>query len=361
MLVHICCSVDSHFFLQQLQEQTQDTKMVGYYYNPNIHPYSEYKLRLIDVTRSCDMLHIPLLVGKYDYFEWFERTKEFASEPEKGRRCDICFQQRFEQTAIKAKELGIKRFTSTLLASPKKSIKQLEAVGKSVAKRYGLEFVSFDLTKADGMQQQNILAKADKLYRQNYCGCFYALKDQRQAQNRVDSEMLCSTNYSSEPNSLEKKIELYEKRLQLEAKGQGYEIVKNRVLNYRLLHARVFENGAVIPSFILPYSLINGKKTKGRVYKVVANLAYFNKDEVKFCDISYFNTIAGTNFFSVFGLIRAKLHYKTLMRVRNHIANQYDFSAIIVTNSIPTNKLKIDLDAQCYYETVEELKPHVHS
>ena len=53
MLVHKCCSVDSHYFLQRLQEEYPNEELVGFFYDPNIHPYSEYKLRLYDVKFSC--------------------------------------------------------------------------------------------------------------------------------------------------------------------------------------------------------------------------------------------------------------------------------------------------------------------
>ena len=58
LLVHICCSVDSHYFLQRMQEEHPEEKIVGYFYDPNIHPYSEYRLRYLDVEFSCKKLGI---------------------------------------------------------------------------------------------------------------------------------------------------------------------------------------------------------------------------------------------------------------------------------------------------------------
>ncbi len=83
MLVHICCAVDSHFFLQELQQMFPDEKLVGYFYDPNIHPYSEYQLRLLDVKRSCKMLDIELIEGDYNYEGWLESVRGFEDEPEK--------------------------------------------------------------------------------------------------------------------------------------------------------------------------------------------------------------------------------------------------------------------------------------
>jgi hypothetical protein len=358
MLVHICCSVDSHYFLQKLQQQNPDEKILGYFYNPNIHPLNEYKLRLMDVTRSCDMLHIPLIVGEYAYDEWFCNTKSLASEPEKGKRCDVCFEHRFEESAKKAHELGIKQFTSTLLVSPKKSYEQLLKSARKIASKYGVEFVAIDFKKSGGTSEQNRLAKTDKLYRQNYCGCTYALKNQREQKQKPAYELFNSIEYGDEPNSLENRMRMYEQRMDLEAKEIGYEIIKKKALNYRLRHAVVKDAKGVIASFVLPYSIIESGHSKGRVEKVLANVAYFNRDEIKFCDISYFNTIASTNFYSVTQLMRAKVEYEKLLKVRKHIVGEYDLSPIIIVNSLPAQKLHVQIDATCFFDSVEELKPH---
>ncbi|MBQ3675643.1 MAG: epoxyqueuosine reductase QueH, partial [Campylobacter sp.] len=66
MLVHICCSVDSHYFLRKLRETT-DEPLIGYFYDPNIHPYSEFLLRYEDVKQSCKELGIKLYLGEYDF------------------------------------------------------------------------------------------------------------------------------------------------------------------------------------------------------------------------------------------------------------------------------------------------------
>jgi len=331
-------------------------KLLGYFYNPNIHPQAEYYLRLMDVTRSCDILHIPLIVGEYDYTRWYEKTKLLSNEPERGKRCDICFDERFEKTAIKAKELGLKRITSTLFTSPKKSLEQLQKSAERIAKKYDLEFIMIDFKKSGGTQEQNRLAKIDKLYRQNYCGCLYALRQQREQKGKPFFELFESIEIEDEPNLLQLRTKMYEKRLELEAKGIRYEIIRNKKLNYRLLSAIVKDANGVIPSFVLPYSVIEHRYSRGRVEKVIANVGYFSRDEIKFCDIFYFNRIARTNFDCVTQLIRAKLSYQLLIRVRNQIVGEYDLSPIIITNSIPMQKLQIDINAKYFLDSVEELK-----
>lgn len=164
MLVHICCSVDSHFFLQKLQETYLDETIIGFFYDPNIHPFSEYQLRLLDVKRSCQKLGIVLHEGIYNYEGWLEAIRGFEREPEKGKRCTICFDNRLEETAKKSLELGEKVITTTLLTSPKKSFSQLEEALALIAQKYQLESIAPDFRKKGGTQEQFALAKKDMLY-----------------------------------------------------------------------------------------------------------------------------------------------------------------------------------------------------
>ncbi|MFV0481507.1 MAG: epoxyqueuosine reductase QueH, partial [Campylobacteraceae bacterium] len=150
MLVHICCSVDSHYFLQKLQKLYPDEKLIGFFYDPNIHPYSEYALRFLDVKRSCDKLKISLLEGEYDFDGWLNAVKGFEDEPEKGKRCVICFDNRLEVSAKKAKELGEKTLTTTLYMSPKKSYEQLNIAAKKIEKEFDLKVLMPDFRSGGG-------------------------------------------------------------------------------------------------------------------------------------------------------------------------------------------------------------------
>jgi len=135
MLVHICCSVDSHYFLQKLQEDFPNEKLTGFFYDPNIHPYSEYRLRFEDVKHSCELLDIELLEGEYDIDTWMKLVKGLENEPEKGDRCTVCFDRRLEVSVHKAKELGHDSFTTSLLISPKKSQDKLEIIGSKLEEK----------------------------------------------------------------------------------------------------------------------------------------------------------------------------------------------------------------------------------
>ncbi|MDR2099457.1 MAG: epoxyqueuosine reductase QueH, partial [Campylobacteraceae bacterium] len=219
MLVHICCSVDSCYFLKRLRETLPDEKITGFFYNPNIHPYSEYKLRLLDVKRDCEKQNIKLIEEEYDLDSWFSHVKGLECEKERGARCEVCFETRLEITAKKAKEIGEKLITTTLFMSPKKSFEQLSEASKKTACKNSLEVLCFDFRKNGGTNEQFKLARDKRLYRQNYCGCIYALLDQRAAQKRFAAELLSPIGAEVLPSSIEERLEIYGKVYEYEKNG----------------------------------------------------------------------------------------------------------------------------------------------
>ena len=355
MLVHICCSVDSHYFLQKLQEDYPNEELIGFFYDPNIHPYSEYYLRLLDVKRSCDMLGIKLIEGEYDFQRWLQAIKGLEDEPEKGARCSVCFDHRFEASAKKAKELNQKIYTSTLLTSPKKSLQQLENSGKLIGDKYGVDFIAPDYRKNNGTQQQNILAKKDALYRQDYCGCMFALKKQRDIQDKLADELFSPISNQIQPNSIEAKIELYHKRVALEEKNINYKIVKQRFLNYRLLYGYLKVKKEIIPAHFLPYSTIKNRYTRGKVEYKIDTLHYLNRDEVKFITLANYNKLSKSNYQNVTELIYAPPNFEVEISIREKLLSFYDLSAILVVESIPDSKVEIICDAKTYSDVKEVL------
>jgi predicted adenine nucleotide alpha hydrolase (AANH) superfamily ATPase len=356
MLVHICCAVDSHYFLQKLQLQYPKEKLIGFFYDPNIHPYSEYQLRLLDVKRSCKMLNIQLIEGEYDTHNWLKAVRGFEKEPEKGARCAICFDRRFEITAQKAHELGEKTFTSTLLTSPKKSLKQLKHAGDALGSKFGIEFIAPDYRKASGTQEQNILAKKDSLYRQDYCGCLFGLTMQREQQEKLADELFSPISKQIQPESIEARIELYEKRWEYEANNIEYKIVKERFLNWRQMYGLLKVKKETIPAHFLPYSTLKSKYTRGRIDVKVQDLHYMNRDEVKFITLDVYNKLTQTNYENIYQLIYHSPSFEKEIKTRNKlILNTYDLSSILVVEIIPTQKIEILYKSRIYEDVKEVL------
>jgi len=173
MLVHICCAPDALYVMELLKEYYEAS---AFFYNPNIHPRKEYKLRLEEAKKVAKTAGFTLIEGTYDSRRWFELTEKFKYEPEKGRRCDICYAMRIEQTARAAFEGGFDIFTTVMSISPWKKADVLNRIGRMFARRYGILFLEANFKKKDGFRKSIELSKASNLYRQNYCGCLYSIR-----------------------------------------------------------------------------------------------------------------------------------------------------------------------------------------
>ncbi len=356
MLVHICCSVDSHFFLQKLREDFPNERLTGFFYDPNIHPYSEYRLRLLDVERSCRKLGVELIEGPYDYEAWLKAVEGYENEPEKGARCEICFDRRFEVSAKMAKELGEKRMTTTLLVSPKKSQEQLLRTGERFAEEYGVEFVYVDYRSGGGTQLQQRISKEERLYRQDYCGCLYGLVRQRAQQRMPADELYSPVGGNPLPGSIEERLELYERRVELEEEGKDYRIFRQKFLNYRLRFGWVKEKKRVLPSYITPYSTLKRRYTKGRVDFVEDGTGWFNREEVRFITLEHYNRLSGRGYGSLRELLFAPPPLETDMAVREGVGmGPWDLSALIVLHDIPQGSMEIFIESETYPDVREKL------
>ncbi len=351
--MHICCSVDSHFFLEKLKKKYPNEKLIGFFYDPNIHPYSEYRLRLLDVERSCKRLGIELIEGEYDYEEWLRAVRGLENEPEKGERCRVCFDKRLQRAAQKAKELGEKRYTTTLLVSPLKSQEQLKASAAVVDEELGTEFVFEDFRSFGGTQQQAAVTKKQQLYRQDYCGCLFGLAQQRAKQEVIMDEMLSPITHQILPASIEERLELYRKRMQLEEEGVSYTIVRKRFLNYRLLRGFVRVDKKVVPSYIFSYSHLRRNYAKARIEEIIDGVGYANRDEIRLVTLAFINRYK--RFSSLRQLYFAGLAPQLEMRIRFEIDGAYSLSPIVVLDKIP-DRFEIAIDAVSYKDVKEELK-----
>ncbi len=356
MLVHICCAVDSHYFLQKLQEQFPQEKLIGFFYDPNIHPYSEYQLRLLDVKRSCKMLGIELIEGEYDTISWLNAVRGLENEPEKGARCVVCFDKRFEVSAQKASSIGESSFTSTLLTSPKKSLTQLQKAGDALATKYGISFLTPDYRKASGTQEQNILAKKDALYRQDYCGCIYGLTMQREQQDRLAVELFSSISGQIQPQSIEYRLGLYTKRWEYEDNNTPHKIIKQRFLNWRLLMGLLRVRKEIVPAHFLPYSTLRGEYTRGKIEVTIDNISYMNRDEVRFITLEYYNILMKSNYKSITELIyNPPLFEKELILRQTLEPLSYSLGVIMVIQDIPDKKIEILCQSKSYDDVREIL------
>ena len=174
ILLHACCGICSSYPISYLQDLGYE--VVVYFYNPNIYPEEEYQKRLEAEKTLCAHFNCELIIGDYEPDVYYKYVKGFENEPEKGKRCDKCFELRFENTAKLAKKLGISIFTTSMVISPHKDYEKLTQIGKQIAGNYDLEYLSTNFRKNDGFLKTNEISKNLNLYRQKYCGCKFAIK-----------------------------------------------------------------------------------------------------------------------------------------------------------------------------------------
>ena len=171
LLLHGCCTPCTTHCWRVLSEEYAVTV---YYYNPCIHPQEEYERRLDSMRLLSQNWTFDLVTGEYDTEKWFTLVKGLEQEPEGGRRCPVCFRDRLQATAKKARELSCPVFTTTLSISPHKSAQTINKIGREIGEDSGVKFLETDFKKSDGFGESCRLSREEGLYRQNYCGCTFS-------------------------------------------------------------------------------------------------------------------------------------------------------------------------------------------
>lgn len=176
LLMHSCCAPCAGEVLAAVKASGIDVTV--YFYNPNIHPAKEYEMRKAEDIRYCEQLGIPHIDGDYDTDNWFDRIRGLENEPERGRRCTVCFDMRFERTALYAAEHGYGLISSTLGISRWKNMAQINEAGVRAAGRYAdVTYWTLNWRKQGGAARMIEIAKRESFYQQEYCGCVYSLRD----------------------------------------------------------------------------------------------------------------------------------------------------------------------------------------
>ena len=169
ILLHICCAPCALMPVKYLRSQGHD--VMGYFYNPNIHPYTENQKRLDTVRQWADNAGLKLIVhDEYDPESWL-RNVAFREE----MRCRLCFLGRLDRAASVAAKGGFDAFTTTLLYSTMQKHQLLKQSGQDAGRKRGAEFWYHDFRPMwkEGVQLSLKLG----LYRQQYCGCIFSERD----------------------------------------------------------------------------------------------------------------------------------------------------------------------------------------
>ena len=180
LLLHSCCAPCSSYVLEYLSRYFEITV---FYYNPNIYPPEEFGKRVEEqkrLIRQMPAKHpISFLDGPYEPERFYEMAKGLEKVPEGGERCFRCYRLRLTETAEMARAGKYDYFTTTLSISPLKNAEKLNEIGGQLAKDYGVDYLYSDFKKRNGYKRSTELSREYGLYRQDYCGCVFSMRERR--------------------------------------------------------------------------------------------------------------------------------------------------------------------------------------
>ena len=200
LLLHMCCGPCSCYPVKVLREQ--GIEPTGYFFNPNIHPYKEWDMRLKAAEEFAARSEMKIITDKHYLLRDFLRRALAAEQAENGR-CRMCYTWRLEETARYAAENGFDAFTSTLFYSIYQQHELMKETAEHFAKVYGVKFHYEDFRP--GWQEGIDMSMEMGLYRQPYCGCIFSEEER----------------YSRELRKARKKANKAKKRARLEAEASG--------------------------------------------------------------------------------------------------------------------------------------------
>ncbi len=185
LLIHSCCAPCSSYVLEYLSAYFDITV---FYYNPNIYPKEEYIRRVEEQSELIRSMGLSAKVrfcqGNYDPQQYYQAVKGLEGEPEGGNRCFVCYELRLREAAQLALAEGFEYFTTTLSISPHKNADKLNEIGERLAAEYGISYLPSDFKKKNGYKRSIELSREYNLYRQDYCGCVYSVRNSEHSKNQ---------------------------------------------------------------------------------------------------------------------------------------------------------------------------------
>ena len=176
-LLHICCAPCANMCIDTLR--TEGIEVTGFWYNPNIHPFTEYRARRNCLREYAQTIALPL-IERNDYaLRPFVRA--VAEDIE--HRCVQCYRMRLFETARQAKEGGFDSFTSSLFISPYQQHELMAEVAQQAAETYGVAFLYRDFRPyfRDGQARARELG----FYMQKYCGCVFSEEERYLKKSKI--------------------------------------------------------------------------------------------------------------------------------------------------------------------------------
>ena len=174
LLLHACCAPCSSYCVEYLAQYFDITL---YFYNPNIESKEEFDKRFKEFEKIDKRFNVKAVEEKYNPDEFYNAIKGYEDCKEGGDRCTICYKLRLQKALEYAEQNHFDYFASTLSISPYKDAKRLNEIGEDISKDSPVLWLVNDFKKKGGYLRSTILSKEMELYRQDYCGCVYSIRD----------------------------------------------------------------------------------------------------------------------------------------------------------------------------------------
>ena len=165
-LLHICCAPCANQPIEMLRRD--GFEVAGFWYNPNIHPFTEYRSRRNCVREYAQTIELPMF--EQDQYALRPFVREVAEDI--AHRCGKCYEMRLFETARQAAEGGFDSFTSSLFISPYQNHELMRDVAERAASEYGVDFLYRDFRPYFKAGQEK--ARELGFYMQKYCGCVFS-------------------------------------------------------------------------------------------------------------------------------------------------------------------------------------------
>lgn len=176
-LLHICCAPCANQCIDVLR--SEGAELTGFWYNPNIHPFTEYRARRNCVREYAASVALPLL----ERDEYALRPFVRAVADNIAGRCVKCYEFRLFAAAQAAKDGGFDSFTSSLFISPYQNHELMRAVAERAAEEVGIPFLYRDFRPYFRAGQER--ARELGLYIQKYCGCVFSEEERYLKKSRI--------------------------------------------------------------------------------------------------------------------------------------------------------------------------------
>lgn len=244
LLMHTCCAPCSVYCIDELRNSGIEPTL--YWYNPNIHPYTEYVARRNCLKEYAKKVGVNAIFN--DEYGLDEFCKNVASNL--NARCiNYCYPVRLRKTFEYAKENGYDTVTTTLLYSIYQKHDFIKKLMEDLSKEFGIDFLYIDFRK--GFWQGHDKAIEQGLYMQKYCGCIFSEEMRYYNRNPIQTSNTNGYEIPKEPRMQVKKIENKEDYIDLLLEADPSKDMIHKYLNDSDVYALKKEDELISIAVIL--------------------------------------------------------------------------------------------------------------